>query len=153
MIAQRLNRILKHTTWGDGNFLDFIPSQKLKMAPENLVKVRATSCFWGYFWISNGCRKFSRCRNTMMWVFKIIPRCRPLRRIKNRVHMTLRSKNIYAFLKIGYKKKIFPPHHCNTIWISFDSTRGELKIDCKTPQNAFLVSEIAKIHSKQSRTH
>ena len=27
--------------------------------------------------------------------------------------MTLRSKNIYAFLKIGYKKKIFPPHHCS----------------------------------------
>ena len=118
MFARRLNQILKYKTWGDGHFWDFIPSQKLKMAPENLVKVRAISCFWGYFWISNGCRKFSRCRNTMMWVFKIILRCRALRRIKNRVHMTLRSKNIYIFLKIGYKKKIFPPHHCSIVGIN-----------------------------------
>ena len=40
----------------------------------------------------------------MMWVFEMIRRRRVLRRIKDRVHIILRSKNNAAFPKTGDKK-------------------------------------------------
>ena len=67
--------------------------------------------FWGLRFFthptSSACRKFSRGRNTMLWVCKIIFRHRSIRRIKNHNHTTHQSKVTDPNVKMTRKKFYF----------------------------------------------
>ena len=68
-------------------------------------KKRHICCFWLPFWTSSCPRKCSKRHKTIMWVCKIIYRCRATRRTKNHVHTTSQSKVMKQNKILRLKKK------------------------------------------------